>query len=70
MTYEYEFSDGTRVEVEQSIHDDALTEIDGQPVRRVLLPPAIAFKGPGFHNNDYPGNRSASRRAAGRTSSN
>ena len=51
-----------RFEVRQDFDDDPLTECrtdgcDG-PVRRVFSPPAVIFKGSGFHVNDY-GSRSA-----------
>ena len=53
--YEYRRQDGTTFEVMQKFSDDALT-VDpetGQPVERILRPPAIHFKGKGFHNTDY-----------------
>jgi putative FmdB family regulatory protein len=53
--YEYRRQDGTTFEVMQKFSDDPLT-VDpetGQPVERVFRPPAIHFKGSGFHNTDY-----------------
>ena len=53
--YEYRRPDGTTFEVLQKFSDDALTEDPetGVPVERVFRPPAIHFKGSGFHNTDY-----------------
>ena len=53
--YEYRRPDGTTFEVLQKFSDDPLTEDPetGQPVERVFRPPAIHFKGSGFHNTDY-----------------
>jgi len=53
--YEYRRPDGTTFEVMQKFSDDPLT-VDpetGVPVERVFRPPAIHFKGKGFHNTDY-----------------
>jgi putative FmdB family regulatory protein len=53
--YEYRREDGTTFEVMQKFSDAALT-VDpetGQAVERVLRPPAIHYKGKGFHNTDY-----------------
>ena len=53
--YEYRRPDGTTFEVMQKFSDDPLTEDPetGVPVERVFRPPAIHFKGKGFHNTDY-----------------
>jgi putative FmdB family regulatory protein len=53
--YEYRRPDGSTFEVLQKFSDDALTEDPetGVPVERVFRPPAIHFKGSGFHNTDY-----------------
>ena len=53
--YEYRRQDGTTFEVMQKFSDDALTHDPetGDPVERVFRPPAIHFKGKGFHNTDY-----------------
>ena len=53
--YEYRRADGTTFEVMQSFSDDPLS-VDpesGEPVERIFRPPAIHFKGKGFHNTDY-----------------
>ena len=41
-------------EVEQRITEDALTEHPetGEPVKRIIRPVAVVFKGPGFHATD------------------
>ena len=53
--YEYRRPDGSTFEVLQKFSDPVLTEDPetGQPVERVFRPPAIHFKGSGFHNTDY-----------------
>ncbi len=53
--YEYRRPDGTTFEVLQKFSDPPLTEDPetGVPVERVFRPPAIHFKGSGFHNTDY-----------------
>ncbi len=53
--YEYRRPDGTTFEVMQKFSDDPLTHDPetGEPVERVFRPPAIHFKGKGFHNTDY-----------------
>jgi putative FmdB family regulatory protein len=53
--YEYRRPDGSTFEVLQKFSDEPLTEDPetGQPVERVFRPPAIHFKGSGFHNTDY-----------------
>jgi putative FmdB family regulatory protein len=53
--YEYRRPDGSTFEVMQKFSDPALTEDPetGVPVSRVFRPPAIHFKGSGFHNTDY-----------------
>ena len=63
--YEYRRPDGTTFEVMQKMSDDALTHDPetGVPVQRVLTPPAIHFKGSGFHNTDY-GTRKRNREKA------
>jgi putative FmdB family regulatory protein len=68
--YEYRRPDGTTFEVLQKFSDDALTHDPetGVPVQRVLTPPAIHFKGSGFHNTDY-GTRKRNREKAASSSS-
>jgi putative FmdB family regulatory protein len=53
--YEYRRPDGTTFEVMQKFSDEPLTHDPetGDPVERVFRPPAIHFKGKGFHNTDY-----------------
>lgn len=56
-TYEYKCTEcNERFEVEQSIHDDALTSLPGKnhehQLRKVFSPVGIAFKGEGFYRND------------------
>ena len=53
--YEYRRPDGSTFEVVQKFSDPTLTEEPetGVPVTRVFRPPAIHFKGSGFHNTDY-----------------
>jgi putative FmdB family regulatory protein len=68
--YEYRRPDGTTFEVMQKFSDDPLT-VDpetGVPVERVFRPPAIHFKGKGFHNTDY-GTRKRNREKAESSSS-
>jgi putative FmdB family regulatory protein len=45
---------GHRFDARQSFHDDALTECTecGAPVRRVLHPAGVIFKGSGWYIND------------------
>ena len=53
--YEYRRPDGTTFEVMQKFSDPPLSEDPetGVPVERIFRPPAIHFKGSGFHNTDY-----------------
>jgi len=54
--YEYRCDDcGATVEAFQKMSDDPLTECDecGGPLRKVLHPVAIHFKGSGFYTTDY-----------------
>jgi putative FmdB family regulatory protein len=53
--YEYKCENGHVFDVIQKMTDEALTECEqcGAPAARVLTPPAIHFKGSGFHNTDY-----------------
>jgi putative FmdB family regulatory protein len=68
--YEYRRPDGTTFEVMQKFSDDPLTTDPetGVPVERVFRPPAIHFKGKGFHNTDY-GTRKRNREKAAEGSS-
>ena len=58
--YEYKCENGHVFETIQRMTDEALTECEecGAPAVRVLTPPAIHFKGSGFHNTDYGTKRS------------
>lgn len=53
--YEYKCENGHVFETIQKMTDEPLTECEecGAPASRVLTPPAIHFKGSGFHNTDY-----------------
>jgi putative FmdB family regulatory protein len=53
--YEYKCENGHVFEVIQRMSDEPLRECQecGAPASRVLTPPAIHFKGSGFHNTDY-----------------
>lgn len=54
-TYEYEFTDGTVVELTQSIYEDALLTAkhpvtgEWRPVKRVYSAPGVVLKGRGFY---------------------
>src|SRR6476659_3056932 len=52
--YVYERADGSRFEIRQGFNDSALTEDPetGVPVRRVLQPAPIIFKGSGWYKTD------------------
>lgn len=53
--YEYKCENGHVFDVMQKFSDEPLTKCRecGAPAVRVLTPPAIHFKGSGFHNTDY-----------------
>jgi putative FmdB family regulatory protein len=53
--YEYKCENGHVFEVIQRMADEPLRECQecGARASRVLTPPAIHFKGSGFHNTDY-----------------
>jgi putative FmdB family regulatory protein len=53
--YEYKCENGHVFEVIQKMSDEPLRECQecGAPASRVFTPPAIHFKGSGFHNTDY-----------------
>lgn len=53
--YEYKCENGHVFDVIQRMTDEPLRECEecGAPAARVLTPPAIHFKGSGFHNTDY-----------------
>lgn len=64
--YEYKCENGHQFEVLQKFSDDPLTECEecGAPVQKVLHPPAIHFKGSGFHNTDYGTRKANAEKAA------
>ena len=53
--YEYKCENGHVFDVMQSISDDPLAECIecNAPVRKVLRPVGISFKGSGFYSTDY-----------------
>jgi putative FmdB family regulatory protein len=64
--YEYRCDNGHEFEVIGKFSDDPLTEcqVCGAPVVKVLHPPAIHFKGSGFHNTDYGTKKRNAEKAA------
>jgi putative FmdB family regulatory protein len=68
--YEYKCENGHVFEVIQKMADEPLHECEvcGAPASRVLTPPAIHFKGSGFHNTDY-GTRKSGGNGASESSS-
>ena len=54
---------GEYFEVEQSIHDDPLTHHPetGEPVKRVIQPVGVIFKGSGWYVKDSQSRNSASK---------
>lgn len=69
--YEYERADGTRFEIRQGFHDNALT-VDpetGQAVRRILSPAPIIFKGSGWYITDSRPSSASSESSASASSS-
>ena len=64
-TYEYKCTECTdRFEIEQSIHEDALTTLTGDDhehkLKKVFSPVGIAFRGDGFYKNDSRSSKKAS----------
>jgi len=55
--YEYKCENSHVFDVMQKLSDDPLTTCPecGAPVRKVLHPVSIAFKGSGFYSTDYRG---------------
>ena len=53
--YEYKCENGHVFDVMQRMSDDPLTECVecGAPVKKVLQPVGISFKGSGFYSTDY-----------------
>ena len=68
--YEYLCEKGHTFDATQRMFDEPLTkcEVCGAPVRRVLQPVAVHFKGSGFYNTDY-GTRKRQREKAAAESS-
>jgi putative FmdB family regulatory protein len=67
--YEYQCDDcGASFEVMQKMSEDPLTECEkcGGPLRKVLHPVAIHFKGSGFYTTDY--GKGSGRRTTGKDS--
>ena len=65
--YEYRCDDcGASIEAFQKMSDDPLTECDecGGPLRKVMHPVAIHFKGSGFYTTDY--GKGSGRRPGGK----
>lgn len=64
--YEYKCDNGHVFEVIQKMSDEPLRKCEecGAPAARVLTPPAIHFKGSGFHNTDYGTRKSGSNGAS------
>ncbi|AEB11499.1 FmdB family zinc ribbon protein [Marinithermus hydrothermalis] len=46
---------GEYYEFEQGYHDEPYTQHPetGEPIKRIIVPPAIIFKGSGWHIKDY-----------------
>ena len=59
--YEYKCENGHLFDVMQKLSDDPLAACIecGAPVRKVLHPVNISFKGSGFYSTDYKGGRKA-----------
>jgi predicted nucleic acid-binding Zn ribbon protein len=67
-TYVYKFVDTDEtIEIQQSFHDDALTEavhpVSGSvlPVKKVYLPVGVTFKGDGFYKTDSRASKAKSK---------
>lgn len=63
---------GETFEIKQSIREDALTvhPDTGEPIKRMIQPVGIAFKGSGFYVNDSKGKNPASSAKAKESSTN
>jgi putative FmdB family regulatory protein len=69
--YEYKCDNGHVFEVIQKMSDEPLRECEvcGAHASRVLTPPAIHFKGSGFHNTDYGTRKSGAGNGSSESSS-
>ncbi|MGC2192352.1 MAG: FmdB family zinc ribbon protein [Candidatus Dormiibacterota bacterium] len=69
-TYAYRCEAGHQFETVQGINEPALTNCTacGLPVRRVVFPVGIVFKGQGFYKNDSRSSSSSSIAPAGNDS--
>ncbi|MGQ9753980.1 MAG: FmdB family zinc ribbon protein [Thermaceae bacterium] len=58
---------GNHYEFEQSFHDKPLKvhPETGEPLKRIITPPAIIFKGSGWHIKDYAKSSSPSKKSDG-----
>lgn len=55
--YEYKCENNHVFDIMQKMADDSLTKCVecGAPVRKIMHPVGISFKGPGFYSTDYSG---------------
>lgn len=67
--YEYKCENGHVFDILQKMSEDPLTECVecGAPVRKVLQPVGISFKGSGFYSTDY--NKKATKSAEAKETS-
>lgn len=67
--YEYKCENGHVFDVLQKMSDNSLTECMEceAPVRKVLHPVGISFKGSGFYSTDYKNGSSAKTETASKT---
>ena len=63
---------GNYYEFEQGFHDEPLKAHPetGEPLKRVITPPAIIFKGSGWHVKDYAKKDSGSKKEEGSDTNN
>jgi len=61
---------GSTIERRQGFHDAPLTECEtcGGDLRKVIMPPQVIFKGPGFYSTDYRSKNGASDSSSGSSS--
>ncbi|HET7478636.1 MAG TPA: FmdB family zinc ribbon protein [Rubrobacteraceae bacterium] len=67
--YEYKCENGHVFDVMQKMSEDPLTECVecGAPVKKVLQPVGISFKGSGFYSTDYKNGSSKKAEPAAKT---